>query len=113
MKKADGNKDTLAGMFVGLLYLFDVPTFLSSLTNFIQTYASLYPKQVGRISRYRGGGLAHPSVSVTSCSRWKDHWGYATSGLDVPDILGWPPWVGNMAPLSPDTDRTGSRDFAR
>ena len=27
--------------------------------------------------------------------------------------IGWPPWVGNMAPLSPDTDRTGSRDFAR
>ena len=49
-KKADGNKDTLAGMFLGLLYLFDVPTFLSSLTNFIQTYASLYPKQVGRKS---------------------------------------------------------------
>ena len=41
---------SVAGMFVGLLYLFDVPTFLSSLTNFIQTYASLYPKQVGRKS---------------------------------------------------------------
>ena len=44
-------------MFVGLLYLFDVPTFLSSLTNFIQTYASLYPKQVGRKSRWWRGGL--------------------------------------------------------
>ena len=44
---------------VGWLYLFDVPTFLSSLTNFIQTYASLYPKQVGRKSRWwRGGRLA-------------------------------------------------------
>ena len=59
------------------------------------------------------GGLALLTASVTSCSRWKDHWGYATSGLDVSDILGRPPWVGNMAPLSPDTDRTGSRDFAR
>ena len=29
-----------------MLYLFDVPTFLSSLTNFIQTYASLFLKQV-------------------------------------------------------------------
>ena len=45
-------------MIVGLLYLFDVPTVLSSLTNFIQTYASLYPKQVGRKSRWWRGGLA-------------------------------------------------------
>ena len=41
-------------MFVGLLYLFDVPTFLSSLTNFIQTYASPSLGQVGRKSRCRG-----------------------------------------------------------
>ena len=35
-------------MSVGLLYLFDVPTFSSSLINFNQTYASSYPRQVGR-----------------------------------------------------------------
>ena len=31
---------------------------ISSLTNFIQTYASLYPKQAGRRSWWRRGGLA-------------------------------------------------------
>ena len=35
-------------MFVGLLYLFDVPTFSSSLINFNQTYASPFLGQVGR-----------------------------------------------------------------
>ena len=38
------NKDTLAGMFVGLLYLFDVPTYLSSLTK-------LYPDLCFAFSR--------------------------------------------------------------
>ena len=44
-------------MFVGLLYLFDVPTFLSSLTNFTQTYASPSLRQVGRTSRYKREGV--------------------------------------------------------
>ena len=101
-------------MFVGLLYLFDVPTFVSSLTNFIQTYVLRFTQSKQAASRdARGEVWLFLTASVTSCSRWKDHWGYATSGLDVSDIRGWPPWVGNMAPLSPDTDRTGSRDFAR
>jgi len=35
-------------VFVGLLYLFDVPTFSSSLINFNQTYASPFLGQAGR-----------------------------------------------------------------
>ena len=38
------NKDTLAGMFVGLLYLFDVPTYLSSLTKLYPDVCFALPK---------------------------------------------------------------------
>ena len=79
-------------MFVGLLYLFDVPTFLSSLTNFTQTYASPSLGQVGRTSRYKREGSGPSSVSVTS-SRWKDHWGSPVQGRHAsgygPGTLGW------------------------
>ena len=44
----------------------------------------------------------------SACSALFEH-AYYSSGYGI----NRPPWVGNMAPLSPDTDRTGSRDFAR
>ena len=60
----------------------------------------------------RGGGLALPHGISYLMLSVEGSLGLRYLGIGRA-CIGWPPWVGNMAPLSPDTDRTGSRVYAR